>query len=181
MNKKIVLPAGLTALLLLILNFQFALAHETVIAGDYQLEVGWVTEPPVAGQMNAVVVNVSKGEGEPLDDIISLVVTVTYGGQSKVLTLQPLGEDTHGQFVAPILPSIPGQYTVVLSGKLGDTDVSASVQPEEVQVPDVIQFPFVDPSSQNAGLGLIGWLAILGIVFGLVGIGLGFMALRKSR
>jgi hypothetical protein len=181
MNKKIVLPACLTALILLMLNFQLAFAHETIIIGDYQIEIGWVTEPPIAGQMNAIVVNVSKGAEQPVEDVSDLIVSVTYGGQSKTLTLQPLGEDTPGQFAAPILPSIAGQYTVRLSGKLGSTDVSANVEPEAVQIPDVIQFPLVEASSQTPGFGLIGWLALLGVVLGLAGIGVGVMALRKSR
>jgi hypothetical protein len=181
MNKRIVLPACVTALILLILSFQPAFAHETITVGDYQIEIGWFTEPPIAGQMNAVVVNVSKGEGKPVEVVSNLVVGVAYGDQSKMLMLQPLGEDTPGQFVAPILPSIPGQYTIQLSGKLGDKDVSAAVEPEVVQTPDVVQFPLVEASTQNAGFGLTDWLALLGIVLGLIGIGVGVMALRKSR
>jgi hypothetical protein len=30
-------------------------------------------------------------------------------------------------------------------------------------------------------LGVTGWLAILGVVLGLAGFGMGFMALRKNR
>ena len=133
MNKKIVLPACFVVLFLLILNFQNVFAHEAINVGDYQIEIGWVTEPAVAGQMNAVVVNVSTADEAPVEDVSDLVVSVEYGGQSKTLTLQPLGEDTPGQFVAPILPTIPGQYTIKLGGKLGDTAVSAEVQPEAVR------------------------------------------------
>lgn len=179
--KKVLLPACFVALILLIFNFQLAFAHETVNIGDYQIEVGWLTEPPVTGQLNGIIVNVSKGEEEPVENVSSLVVNVAYGGQIKTLTLQPLGEDTPGQFVAPILPTIPGQYTINLGGKIGDTDVSAEVEPEEVQTSDAIQFPLVEASSQSAGLGLTGWLSLLGIVLGLAGIGLGLTALRKRR
>ena len=180
MNKKIVLPASLIVLLVLIFNFQNVLAHETINVGDYQIEIGWVTEPAIAGQMNAIVVNVFIGDEEPVEDVSNLVVSVEYGGQSKTLTLQPLGEDTPGQFVAPMLPTIPGEYTVKLGGKLGDTDVSAEVQPEAVDVPDTVQFPLVEASSQNSGLGVTGWLSIVGVVLGLAGFGMGFMALRKK-
>ena len=181
MRKRSVLIGCMIAAFLLILNFKLAFAHETVTTGDYQLEIGWLTEPPIAGQMNGIIVNVTKGDEEPVEDVSDLVVKVAYGGQVKALLLQPLGEDTPGQFIAPILPAIPGQYTVQLSGKLRDTNVSADVEPEKVQAPEVIQFPVVEASSQNTGFGLPGWLALVGIVFGLVGIGIGLMALRKNR
>ena len=179
--KKIIFPACFVALMLLIINFQFVFAHETITVGDYQIEVGWLTEPPVTGQINGIIVNVSQGEEEPVENVSNLVVSVTYGGQSRTLALQPLGEDTPGQFVAPILPSIPGQYTVNLSGKIGDTDVSAEVEPEEVDTPDAIQFPLVEASSPSAGFGLTGWLSLLGVILGLVGTGLGLAAFRKNR
>jgi hypothetical protein len=182
MRKRNLMFACLIASSLLIFNIQFALAHETITAGDYQIEVGWLSEPPIAGQMNGIIVNITKGaDEEPVEGISNLVVSVTYGGQSKALLLQPLGEDTPGQFVAPVLPSIPGQYTVQLSGKLGDTDMSTKVEPEKVQAPEVIQFPLVEVSSQNNGLGLPGWLALLGILLGFVGIGIGTLAYRKNR
>ena len=166
--------------LLLLLNFQNALAHEGITVGDYDLEVGWLTEPPITGQMNGIIVNVTTGDEEPVEDVSNLTVSVSYGGQSKSLILQPLGEDTPGQFVAPILPMVQGQYTVHLGGKLGDTDVSADVEPEEVDAPDAIQFPLVDTSSQNNGFGLSGWLAVLGLILGLAGTGMGFVALRRK-
>jgi copper resistance protein C len=149
--------------------------------GDYQIEMGWSTEPPITGQRNGIIVNVTKVEEEPVENVSNLVISVAYGGQTKNLTLQPLGEDTPGQFVAPILPSIPGQYTINLGGKLGDTGVSAEVDPEAVQLPNTIQFPLVEASSQNTGFGLAGWLSLLGILLGLAGIGLGMVALRKNR
>lgn len=179
-NKKIILPACFIVLFLMVFNFQNVFAHEAINVGDYQIEIGWVTEPAIAGQMNAVVVNVSTADEQPVEDVSNLVVSVEYGGQSKTLLLQPLGEDTPGQFIAPILPTIPGEYTIKLGGKLGDTDVSAEVQPEAVQIPDTVQFPLVEVSSQNSGLGMTGWLSILGVILGLAGFGMGFMALRKK-
>ena len=96
--------------------------------GDYEIEIGWVNEPPVAGQLNGIeisVSNTSTGEAQPVEDVSSLTVTISYGGQSKELTLEPLGEDTPGQFEAPILPTVPGQYTIAFGGQLGDTAVDA--------------------------------------------------------
>jgi len=182
MYKKTTIIAAVVAVTVVLFNFQFVLAHEAVNAGDYQIEIGWLTEPPITGQLNAIVINVTQGQAEmPVQDVSNLSVNISYGSQNKTLTLQSLGEDTPGQFIAPILPTIPGQYTVTLGGTLGDTKVSAEVQPEVVDTPAAIQFPYIAASSQNTELGLTGWLAILGILLGLAGVGMSFMALQKQR
>lgn len=162
------------------LVFQPALAHEEITVGDYIVEVGWLSEPPVAGQMNAIVVNVSAANGDPVEDVSQLVVRLVYGDQGKTLRLQPLGEDTPGQYLAPVLPAIPGQYTVELSGSIGETQVAASVQPESVSPPEEIQFPLNAGTSQPAAFGLSGWLAVLGVILGLAGTALGLAGLRNK-
>jgi hypothetical protein len=182
MNQKKLWIAGLISLIALTLNFQLVFAHESITVGDYTIEIGWVNEPPIVGQQNAIVVNVSTTSDEqPVEDVSGLTVAVSYGGQDKTLTLQPLAEDTPGQFVAPILPTVPGQYTVNLGGKLGDTDVKVDVQPEEVQAADVLQFPSVASAKQSADLGMMNWLIYLSLLIGLIALVLGVIALRKSR
>jgi hypothetical protein len=162
-NKFIL--ACLFALLLAMFGIGIASAHTTVTNGPYNVEIGWLDEPPIVGQMNAIVMNLSSSDGKstPVTESISgLTLTVAYGGQTKALTLQPLGEDTPGQYVAPMLPTIAGLYTVDVTGKLGTTDVKVEVQPEEVQAPDSVQFPIVAPASNGSGFGLTGWLALAG-------------------
>jgi len=181
MKQKNIFAGCLFALLALLMNLQMVSAHESITVGDYEIEVGWVTEPPTVGQQNAIVINVSNtggGESQPVEDVSALIVTVSYGGQNKTLTLQPLGEDTPGQFVAPILPTVPGQYTVMLGGALGETSVSAETNVEEVQPADVLAFPSV-ASAQASGTGTE-WLVWLSIFIGLIGVGVGVTALRKA-
>lgn len=185
MNKKKLWTAGLIALFALVLNFQLVLAHEHVTVGDYEIEYGWLNEPVIAGQMNAFVVNVSdtsSGEAQPVEDVSALTVKVSYGGQSKTLTLQPLGEDTPGQFVAPILPTIPGQYTLTFGGELGDTDVNnLEVEPEEVETADTLLFPNVTSTEESANPGVMNWLIYLSLLIALIALGLGVMSLRRAR
>ncbi|MCX6081362.1 MAG: hypothetical protein NTW32_17665 [Chloroflexi bacterium] len=186
MNKKsgslfLVFVFGLSTALL---NFQTAFAHTPVTDGTYTIEVGWAEEPPVVGQRNAVVINVSDSANPDADiDISMLVVEVSYGGQTKTLTLQPLSEDSKNQYITPILPAVAGKYTVKLSGKLGTTTISNSVEPEEVQAADVLSFPSVtaEKPAQPAALGLSAWLAIAALIVGLAGLVLGFFAFQKSR
>jgi hypothetical protein len=183
MNKKLLIMACLLAMIALLTSYQTVLAHETITVGDYEIEIGWLNEPPVAGQQNAIAVNVSNtggGEAQPVEDISALVVAISYGGQSKTLTLEPLGEDTPGQFVAPILPTVPGQYTVTFSGQLGDTPVDAQVEPEEVASADTLQFPSLESSVQSADLGMMNWLIYLSLLVGLISLVLAVMALRKA-
>jgi hypothetical protein len=181
MHKTSFIIACLMALLALLISHQTALAHETITVGDYEIEVGWVNEPPVAGQQNAIAINVTNtSSAEPVEDVSSLTVTISYGDQSKELTLEPLGEDTPGQFQAAILPTIPGQYTVTLGGQLGETAVDAHAEPEEVAPADTIQFPAAESAGQSANAGAAAWLTWLAVLLGLVGIGLGVTALQKK-
>jgi hypothetical protein len=183
MNKKTLGLAGFIALMGLILNFQLAQAHESITIGDYTLEIGWLSEPPVVGQHNAIVVHVSTTSDEqPVEDVSGLTLTISYGGQSKTLTLEPLDEHSPGQFAAPILPTVPGQYTVHFGGTLGDAAVDAEVEPEEVQPADTLQFPNIDATQpETRGLGRTEWLAIAGLVSGLAGLALSLFNMRKSR
>ena len=191
MNKTSLIVASVLTVMALLLNSHPARAHESITVGDYEIEVGWVNEPPVAGQLNGIeihVSNTSTGEHQPVEDVSALTVTVSYGGQNKDLTLEPLGEDTPGQFQAPLLPTIPGQYTVTFGGQLGDTAVDAHVEPEEVTPADTIQFPVSYPGPQSAQPesaesttpGVVDWLVWLSLLVGLIGVGLGITALRKK-
>ncbi len=108
-------------------------------------------------------------------------MTVSYGGQSKTLTLQPLGEDTPGQYVAPMLPTVAGLYTVDVTGKLGTTDVKVEVQPEEVDAAASVQFPIMATTSSAGGLGLAGWVALAALAAALAALALAVLGLRKSR
>jgi len=184
MKNKHIPAACLITLIALVLNFQLAFAHEHITVGDYEISVGWVNEPPVAGQANGIeigVSNISTGEEQPVEDISSLTVTISYGGQSRELALEALGEDNPGQFEAPILPTIPGQYTITFGGQLGDTPVDAQVEPEEVAPADTIQFPAVEASIQSADLGMMNWLIYISLLVGMIALVLGVMALRKPR
>jgi len=184
MKKRIYWFASLIVLMGLVLNPQKVFAHEDVTVGDYDFEIGWIEEPPIAGQQNAILVNVvntSAGEPQPVEDVSSLTVMVSYGGQSKVLTLQPQGEDTPGEFMGPILPTIAGQYTVILGGRLGDTDISAEVEPEEVSPADTLQFPSLASTEQRTGLGTMNWLIYFSLFIGLVALVLAVMALHRAR
>jgi hypothetical protein len=183
MKRKFLWLSGFWALLAIVLNVQPVLAHESITVGDYTLEVGWLNEPPIVGQHNAIVVNVSTGDEQPVEDVSSLTLTISYGGQQKTLTLEPLDEHSPGQYVAPILPTVAGEYSVIFGGTLGDTAVDAETHVEEVQTADTLAFPTVDSTQpeETTNFGMTEWLAIAGFVSGLAGLILSIINMRKSR
>jgi hypothetical protein len=182
LKKRPLFIGILVAMIVLMFSFQIAYAHTTIHVGNYDLEIGWFDEPPVVGQRNAVVVNITNTEAaDAVVDISKLTVNMNYGGETKTLTLQPLSEDSKNQYIAAILPMIPGQYTVQLRGQLDSTNISSDVQPEEVVSSDTLAFPSA-PASQpgNGGMDLNGWLSVIGLIAGLSGFILAFLAYRKA-
>ncbi len=198
MKKNWLVLVGALLVIGLLAVPQVALAHSTLAVGDYIIEYGWMNEPAVAGQPNAVVINILPksvtqtplpSSKTPLTgtlsqnvDISGLKVQAIYGGDSKVLTLQPLGEDTIYQYIAPMTPMRPGTYTIHLSGKVGSTIFNNDVQPEEVQTADTVEFPsgqLADTGGSSSGLNF--GLGITGIILGAVGTLFGFIALSRKK
>ena len=178
------LVTGLLSLMLSVFSYSAASAHESITVGSYTVEIGWLEEPPVVGQRNAIIVNIAKsGEQTPTAvDISGLKVAVVYGGQSKTLELQPLSEDSVNQYTAAILPAIPGKYTVRLSGTIGADSASADVQPEEVQAADVLLFP--KPASANGQAtdgNLSTWVAGAALLLGAAALLLSVLNWLKTR
>lgn len=199
MPRKLILRALATAALATLLIAPLAVwAHTTVPAGgNYDLEYGWSNEPALVGQPNSVIINISKhgvDADEPADpnapeysvDVSGLTVEVDYGGQTKQLALAPLPDGEPGQYVASFVPTKAGQYTVKITGKLtgseGDADVNLSVNPEDVETVDAYAFPTLPTSDASANsFGLTGWLAVGGLVAGLIGIVIGVVALNQKK
>jgi hypothetical protein len=179
--KKILWLAGLFAFLAIAFSVQQARAHESVMVGDYEIVTGWVTEPPLVGQMNGIELHVSNtSTGQPVEDITSLIVTISYGGQDKTLSFKPLGEDNPGGFEAPILPTVAGEYELHFGGTLGDTAADTETHVEEVQLAETLAFPRVDsaPSESGSSNSTV-WLAIAGLLSGLAGLILSLVNMRK--
>lgn len=97
--------ATLTLLALLITPLA-ALAHEGITAGNYTIEYGWLDEPPVAGQDNAIVINISghadEAGHEEMEGAISLVTPAdggTIAGDSFEVSVKVEGLDEHAEGV----------------------------------------------------------------------------------
>src|SRR5688572_5229452 len=176
MHKKKFWSAGLLALLAIAFTFGSAFAHEHIPLGNYELVIGWAEEPPVAGQLNAITIRVEDTTAPDAEvDISKLTATLTYGGETRPLTLEK-SFGTTNEYEAHFIPAIAGKYTVQLRGKVGDTDVKVDVEPEEVFAVDTLVFPSASAAQGQAkdGLKLTDWLAGSALVIALIGMGLAF-------
>ena len=200
MRRLFLRALGALVLLSLLLVPLIASAHQTVTDAGYDIEYGWVNEPVIINQPNAVVINITEHVGASATvtsttpanvDVSGLVIVASYGGQTKKLTLQPLAENTPGQFIAPMMPTVAGKYTRQLSGKIDGSAIdSIQVQPEEAQTPDLVQFPATGDAIAGLTAKLTAaqsqastaqTLAIVGVVLGLLGAGLGAFALMRKK
>jgi hypothetical protein len=139
-----------------------ATAHTVKSFGAFSVALGWVREPVYVGQLNAVQVVVKDAHGDPVNDIASgdLTVQVTAGGQtSDALTLDPrfdgdTGLGTPGDYEAPLIPTVVGDYTFHLKGGIHGTAVDESATSgektfESVTSPTQIQFPVKVPDTSD--------------------------------
>lgn len=185
------------ALLVSLLTPLAASAHEEVIVGDYTLEIGWLLEPVLLGETNAVFLSVVNTETEePVEGLNTLQVAVTTGGEIRELELRPLGENAPGQYAADFIPTVRGVYTVKLTGKIEEQDVNLEQEIEEVGLAEDYQFPITLPSlpemnkqitdltsqlaEAQSRANTAQTLALAGIGVGVVGAGLGVYGLMKK-
>src|SRR5688500_5888160 len=100
-------------------------AHEAREVGPYIIEFGLQVERAYAGVYNGpeIYISLHDDETQKVEGAEeTLLLTVMFGGQSKVLKLEPAWQDP-GHYVASMIPTRPGDYSFRLTGKIGDTDV----------------------------------------------------------
>ncbi len=189
-NKK---PAFFLSLLLalaamLLTPSRTARAHTRVDVGPYAIVVGWVIEPVMVGERNAVLFEITKDE-VPVEGLEgTLEVQILYAGHTYWGDLKP--SETPGLYTADVLPTVRGQYEVLLTGKIEDMEIDEIIQPEEVKSAAILAFPEIPPEPRELQLEIealqtqlktANILAIVGIVTGMVGTGLALFALRRPR
>ena len=151
-------------------------AHEIVTIGDYWLELGWLSEPALVGEKNAVLIVAANAETSAMvEDISTITVSIAVGGRSQVLMLRPAAEATPGEFAADIIPTVRGVYTLELRGTLGDERVNVDVELDEVHEAGSVQFPERSASmlelekrlaASEAALGETRLVAMIALILG---------------
>ena len=155
-RSKRALSAAAVAGAVMLLAEAPALAHEGRNLGDLEMEVGWGTEPALAGQLNSALLLLVH-HGEPVVDLgDSLEFEVTFGNQTQEFPIEPFFEPgefgTPGDYRAWFIPTRPGEYTFHFFGTIDGEEVDETFTPgprgfEEVESPQSIQFPEQDPST----------------------------------
>ena len=128
-----------------------AYAHTIDSVGEYRVEIGWMNEPIVSGETNAIEFYVSPLEpGIELEDqvfqngIIGLKNTVKikliFKDESITLPLSP-DHDILGKYYAFVNPTVSGFYQANILGTIVDTPISISMHPPKVTERSYIEFP----------------------------------------
>lgn len=178
-----------------------AFAHTEVESGNYVLEIGWNNEPVIVNQPNGLFLFITakdehtEGETHTEGDEHSaaegvtgaeatLKFTVEYGSVSQSYDLLPVKGEP-GRYTANLIPTREGQYTFKFTGALNGEVVDVAFEPEEVSAAGKLAFPEApaspaDLAALRAQAQTTQIIAIVGVVLGLAGVGLGVFSLRKK-
>jgi hypothetical protein len=176
-------------------------AHDHVIVGEFELIVGWTTEPAIVGSLNGLDLGIERhllnGSTEWVSGVAgNLTATLRTGSASVVKALSPqFGQP--GWYTFDVIPTREGAYSVRLVGTLNVTAVDVIVELEPVGPRADVEWPIPDPtpselqdqittlSGENAVLrtqvGTALAVGIGGALLGVVGIVVGFLAGRRAR
>jgi hypothetical protein len=163
-------------------------AHTRVEVGPYAIVVGWVEEPAIVGERNALELEITEDEIGVTGVEADLNAELTYAGRTFQSNLNPTTEP--GVYTVEIFPTVRGQYAVHLSGSIGDVAVDETIEPEEVFPASRIQFPEAQPEPRElqtqvdeltTQLAAARTLSYVGIGVGVLGILLAVVALLRRR
>lgn len=147
------LSLGVMTVLLILAFAVPAFAHEQRTVGPYQIAFGWRSEPTYVGEFNGPEIFIAPANATPeagADEVhasandlagvqIDLQAEVSFGGEKTTVTFEPA--DDPGHYIADLIPTLPGDYTFHVTGKIGATAVDESFTSADGQ------FSSVDPAS----------------------------------
>ena len=133
---------------------QISFAHISKTFGNTTIEAGWLSEPPLAGDLNSIVLQVSRegsGEQTPVANALAnLTLSVKSGTITKVLDFQP-SPTTDGGYEGMVLPTRVGPYSLVLQGDVKGQKVDSEFKIEDVESKSIFSFPdsSIDTTNTN--------------------------------
>ncbi|MBS1267868.1 MAG: hypothetical protein MAG458_00582 [Nitrosopumilus sp.] len=125
--------------------------HTVDSVGDYRVEIGWMNEPVVSGETNAIEFYVSPLESDlKLEDQIfkngisglkkTIKIQLVFKDERITLPLSP-DHDIPGKYYAFVNPTVSGFYQANIMGTIVDTPISLSMHPPKVDERSYIEFP----------------------------------------
>jgi hypothetical protein len=158
-----------------------ALAHGDAEAGELSIVIGMIGEPVVVGQKSGIEVGLTRADGDPVEGA-TLTATVSIEGATERFELEP-AYGRPGWYKVDFIPTVPGAYTVALSGEAGGETIALEMTagPETFSVvrpAGEVAFPVALPdpnataaaakqAADSAGLALV--LAIVAIALAIGG------------
>src|SRR5262245_1204805 len=111
------------------------MAHTEQLAGDFHVLIGWLNEPALAGQPNAVQLVITDRDRQPVTDLGPddlRVIVSTAGQDSSPLAVTPAfdieeGVGNAGEYHADLIPTSPGDYAFHVTGKIHGAAVDLTV------------------------------------------------------
>ncbi|HSG83563.1 MAG: hypothetical protein ACE5RA_05855 [Nitrosopumilus sp.] len=135
-----------------------AYGHTVDAVGEYRVEIGWMNEPVVSGETNAIEFYVNPlircpdisetikcAESQEFQNGVSglkntVKIKLIYKGDNIVLPLSP-DHDIPGKYYAFVNPTVSGFYQANILGTIVDTPISLSMHPPKVAERAYIEFP----------------------------------------
>jgi hypothetical protein len=148
MRKSVLLlAASLLVMSFIAFSPSPVLAHVEMITGDIKIVGGWVDEPPLVGQFNGIVLEISRiSDGQPITNAIAqLDVSIKKGTPTRALDFRP--QEELGVYVAEVLPTQTGQYSVGIKGTVAGQTIDGQIEIEDVE--DTARFNFPPASSED--------------------------------
>ena len=148
----------LFAFLLIAFSVPQSFAHTVDSVGEYRVEIGWMNEPVVSSETNAIEFYASPMEPCPeIPDQMkcaesqefkngveglkkTVKVQLIYKDESITLPLSP-DHDIPGKYFAFVNPTTSGFYQANIMGNIEDTPISLSMHPPKVNERSYIEFP----------------------------------------
>ncbi|MBB6096858.1 hypothetical protein HNR42_000270 [Deinobacterium chartae] len=127
----------------LMLGSAFAHQTQTVAGGQYRIVFGLLSEPAFTDQRNGLDLIVQTGQGQPVANLEkSLKVTLISpdGRASRDMTLRAQ-YNKPGAYTDDIVLTVPGEYTVRVSGFIGDQQINTEFKTHEVKALNTLFFP----------------------------------------
>lgn len=133
-------------------------AHTVDAVGNYRVEIGWMNEPVVSGETNAIEFFASPlipcpdipepikcAESQPFQNGVSglkdtVKMKLIYKADSIILPLAP-DHNTPGKYYAFVNPTVSGFYQANVLGTIEETPISLSMHPPKVAERSYIEFP----------------------------------------
>jgi hypothetical protein len=159
-----------------------ALAHEhrTIANGQFDVTVGWDSEPAYTGQKNGAGIRIAVGGSNPSQPVTgaeqTMKIRMRQGAQTQEFPLRPVPGQP-GYYVADIIPTRTGDYQWTFVGSINGTPVNETFDTadgkfDKAEDVSAIEFPVVpaDPSAAVSSAQSAQTMAYVGIGIGVLGL-----------